>query len=111
MTGDQIALERLLAGCTPDLFRVQGTAIGAAVDEAIDFLLEQGDRGLAIVILSDGSDADSEAVKPRAKEGPVEDIPVYGIFLGDPEREVSMVIDGKEQVMTADRIDTWTSWR
>jgi len=103
LTGDAIALEQMLDGCTPELFPVQGTAIGKAVQDAVDFLQQHGDRGRAIVLFTDGSDPDEESVAAAAEAAELADIPVYGLFFGDPDSQATLMIDGVEQKMPADR--------
>lgn len=106
LTGDQRAIAEMLEECSPELFPAelgyQGTAIATAVDLALS-LDRSGDRGQAIVVFSDGSDPDGDAVTAAAEAARAAGVPVYGLFLGDPEREITVTIDGQEQVMEADR--------
>lgn len=107
LTGDHQALEAMLADCSPELFPAeagyQGTAIGAAVKEGLGVLGRQVERGQAILVVSDGADDDQEAVKAAAAAAKDAGVPVFGLFLGDPERRVTLLIDGTEEVMTAER--------
>lgn len=103
LTGDVGAVGKLLEECRPELFPVQGTAIGAAVQRAVDFLLKEGDRGRAILLLTDGADADQERVKAAAQAAAEEDIRIYALFLGDPERTVEVEIDGRHVAMAPQR--------
>jgi Ca-activated chloride channel family protein len=107
LTGDHTAIELMLKDCTPDLFPAengyQGTAIGDAVQAGLKVLNRQTDRGQSILVMSDGADDDKAAVDAASAAAKALGVPVYGVFFGDPEREVKVVIDGKEQVMTADR--------
>ena len=109
LTGDQGALTKLLESCDPDLFSakagLQGTTIGTSLQAAVTLLSNTGDkeRGQAIIIVSDGSDPDTEAVAEAGKQASYAGIPVYGLFVGDTETEVSLVIDGTERVMTSSR--------
>lgn len=107
LTGDHNAIELMLQDCTPALFPVengyQGTAIGEAVQAGLRLLGKQADRGQSILVMSDGADDDKAAVEAAAAAAKALGVPVYGLFFGDPEREVTVTIDGKEQVMTADR--------
>ena len=107
LSGDRIALETMLQDCDPALFPadqgLQGTAIGAAVEDAIDVLADHGDRGRAILVCSDGSDPDEEAVAAAAERARSAGIPVYGMFLGDPELDATLVIDGEEVAVPAKR--------
>jgi Ca-activated chloride channel family protein len=107
LTGDHEALSLMLQDCSPDLFPAengyQGTAIGAAVQSGLTVLGKQSDRGQAILVMSDGADDDHAAVDAAAHAAKAAGIPVYGLFFADPERKVTLVIDGKEEVMDADR--------
>ena len=107
LTGDHQALGEMLADCSPDLFPAeagyQGTAIGAAVQEGLGVLGREVERGQAILVMSDGSDDDAAAVKQASEAAKAAGVPVYGLFLGDSERSVSLVIDGRSEQMKADR--------
>jgi Ca-activated chloride channel family protein len=107
LTGDHQALGEMLADCSPELFPAdagyQGTAIGAAVQEGLGVLGREIERGQAIIVMSDGSDDDTEAVKKAAEAAKAAGVPVYGLFLGDTERTVSLLIDGRNEQMDADR--------
>ena len=107
LTGDHNAIESMLQDCTPDLFPAengyQGTAIGEAVQNGLRLLGKQSDRGQSILVMSDGADDDTAAVDAAGAAAKALGVPVYGIFFGDPDREVSVNIDGKDQVMRADR--------
>lgn len=107
LSGDRVALESMLQDCDPALFPadqgLQGTAIGAAVEDAIEVLADNGDRGRAILIASDGSDPDEEAVAAAAERARSAGIPVYGLFLGDPELEATLMIDGQQRAVPAER--------
>ncbi len=107
LTGDHGALEQMLQDCGPELFPAengyQGTAIGDAVRTGLHVLGKQADRGQAILVMSDGADDDKAAVAAAAKAAKDAGIPVYGMFFADPERKVTLKIDGKDEVMDADR--------
>lgn len=107
LTGDHQAIAEMLADCSPELFPAeagyQGTAIGAAVTEGLGVLGRQVERGQAILVMSDGSDDDAEAVKRAAEAAKAAGVPVYGLFLGDTERKVTLAIDGRDEVMSADK--------
>jgi len=107
LTGDHQAIGEMLQDCSPELFPAesgyQGTAIGAAVREGLGVLGREVERGQAILVMSDGSDDDTEAVKSAGEAAKRAGIPVYGLFLGDTERTVKLVIDGKEEAMDSDR--------
>jgi Ca-activated chloride channel homolog len=107
LTGDHNAIELMLQDCTPELFPAengyQGTAIGEAVQSGLRLLGKQSDRGQSILVMSDGADDDTAAVDAAGAAAKALGVPVYGLFFGDPEREVTLSIDGKDEVMRADR--------
>lgn len=107
LTGDHHAIETMLRDCTPELFPAedgyQGTAIGDAVKSAISILGRQVERGQAILVMSDGADDDRAAVEAAALAAKDAGVRVYGLFFGDPERKMTMIINGVERVMDTDR--------
>ena len=107
LTGDHSAIELMLQDCTPKLFPAengyQGTAIGEAIQSGLRVLGKQSDRGQSILVMSDGADEDTAAVAAAGEAAKALGVPIYGLFFGDPEREVSITIDGKDEVMRADR--------
>ncbi len=107
LTGDHSAIELMLQDCTPELFPAengyQGTAIGEAIQSGLRVLGKQSDRGQSILVMSDGADDDTAAVDAAGAAAKALGVPIYGLFFGDPEREVSINIDGKDEVMRADR--------
>ena len=107
LSGDHSAIESMLEDCTPTLFPAddgyQGTAIGDAVQAGLKVLGKPTDRGQSIIIMSDGADEDKASVDAAAAASKALGIPIYGLFFGDPEREVSIEIDGKNEIMRADR--------
>jgi Ca-activated chloride channel homolog len=107
LTGDHTALEMMLNDCTPELFPAehgyQGTAIGDALQAGLRVLTKQSERGQSIIIMSDGADDNAQAVETAANAAKMSGIPIYGLFFGDTEREVTITIDGKPEVMKADR--------
>jgi Ca-activated chloride channel family protein len=107
LTSDHNALAAMLQDCDPALFPadqgLQGTAIGDAVRFGLKLLRKQVDRGQAILVLSDGADDDHDAVQAACELVHDAGVPVYGLFLGDPARKATLVIDGKEEQMDASR--------
>lgn len=107
LTGDHHAIETMLRDCSPDLFPAeqgyQGTSIGDSVKAAVAILGRQVERGQAILVMSDGADEDKAAVEAGAQAAKEAGVRVYGLFIGDPERKMTMIINGEEQVMDTDR--------
>jgi Ca-activated chloride channel family protein len=106
LTGDHHALEVMLQDCSPELFPAkdgyQGTAIGESVQMAVQILDRQVERGQAVLVISDGADDDMDAVQKAAAKAKELGVAVYGLFLGDKDREVQLEIDGKTELMKAD---------
>lgn len=107
LTGDHAAIAEMLQDSGPDLFPAaagfQGTAIGDALAMGLKVLVRQSDRGQAVLILSDGADQDQAAVAEAGRLAKEAGVPVYGLFLGDPERKVELDIDGRREVMDASK--------
>ena len=107
LTGDHSAIESMMKDLSPELFPAengyQGTAIGEAIQSGLHVLDKQTDRGQSILVMSDGADDDKAAVDAAAAAAKALGVPIYGLFFGDPDRETTVTIDGKEQVMLADR--------
>ncbi len=106
-TGDHQALGGILEDCSPELFPaemgLQGTAIGRAVQEALRYLGSARERGQAILVISDGADPDEKAVESAATAVKDAGIPVFGWYVADDSRKVSLMIDGKLEEMTSSR--------
>lgn len=107
LTGDRDAIAELLLEVDPELFParhgMQGTAIGDTVDDALELIGETGAAGAAILIFSDGADPDEDAVSTAANAAAAAGVPIYTVFFGDPSREATVTINGREVVMEADR--------
>jgi Ca-activated chloride channel family protein len=105
-TGDQQAMAELLRDCSPELFPaeagLQGTAIGLGVREALAVLARGREPGQAVLIVSDGADPDPEAVRSAAAAAKDAGVPVFGLFVGDADSTAQVLIDGRQQRMTAD---------
>jgi len=106
LTGDHLALARMLEDCTPDLFParagLQGTAIGRAVRTGVDLLGRESGRGQAILVISDGADPDQAAVANAAAHAAEAGVPVYGLFIGDPERTATISVEGRQVTVAAE---------
>lgn len=105
-TGDQQILAELLRDCSPDLFPadqgLQGTSIGVAVQEALGVLGRSHTVGQAVLVVSDGADPDTKAIETAAAAAKNAGVPVFGLFIGDTERTVDLVIDGTKRTMKTD---------
>ena len=85
ITCDYVSAKMFLNSITPDLIKTQGTAIGAALDTAIQsFGSEDSGASRAIVLITDGEnhEDDATAVAARAKELGIK---VIVVGIGKPE--------------------------
>ena len=83
LTMDSGATELFLEGLTPDAIPIPGTAIGDAVNAALDRLPEEGEEAF-VVLLTDGEDHHSrplEAAREAAKRG----VRLLAVGIGTPE--------------------------
>ena len=82
---DYVSAKMFLNNITPDLIKTQGTAIGAALNTAIQsFGGEETDASRVIILITDGEnhEDDAVAVATRAKE---QGIKVLVVGIGKPE--------------------------
>lgn len=85
ITCDYVSAKMFLNSITPDLIKTQGTAIGAALNTAIQsFGGEETDASRVIILITDGEnhEDDAVAVATRAKE---QGIKVLVVGIGKPE--------------------------
>lgn len=85
ITCDYVSAKMFLNSITPDLIKTQGTAIGAALNTAIQsFGSEETDASRAIILITDGEnhEDDTAAVAARAKEMGIK---VMVVGIGKPE--------------------------
>ncbi len=85
LTIDYGAVATLIQAAGPELVPTPGTAIGEAIDLAVErFEAVPSDRGKAIIIVSDGEDhmGDAEEAAARAREAGIK---VFTVGVGTPE--------------------------
>lgn len=85
ITCDYVSAKMFLQTITPDLIKTQGTAIGAALNTAIQaFGSDETETSRAIILITDGEnhEDDAIAVATRAKEAGIR---VFVIGIGKPE--------------------------
>jgi Ca-activated chloride channel family protein len=94
LTDDHTAAETLLQSVSPEMVSIQGTAIGNAIDNALNsFGKTDQQRGKAIILISDGEnheDDASEAAVRAAEKGVI----VCAIGIGSPEGSTIPEFDG-----------------
>lgn len=68
LTDDHSAAEMVMESVSPQMLSMQGTAIGAAIEQAVSsFPKEDKDRGKAIIVISDGENHEDDAAEAAAK--------------------------------------------
>lgn len=85
ITCDYVSAKMFLSTITPDLIKVQGTAIGDAINTSIrGFGAEQSEASRAIILITDGENHEDDAVA-AAKKAHEMGIHLYVIGIGKPE--------------------------
>ena len=68
LTDDHEAAQSVLKSLNCDMVTYQGTAIGAAIDQAVSsFSYDDEDRGKAIILISDGENHEDDAIASTAR--------------------------------------------
>jgi Ca-activated chloride channel family protein len=84
MTTDYGAAKMFLGTIDTDLVPKQGTAIGAAIDLAVDSFTDTTRKHSAIIVITDGENHEDDAVK-AAREAADQGIRVYTIGMGSEQ--------------------------
>ncbi len=84
ITADRSAAKLFLNSIGPDLVRAQGTAIGAAIDQARKSFGNDAAKGKTIIVISDGESFEDDGVA-AAKRAAAEGIVVNTIGMGSPD--------------------------
>lgn len=85
ITSDYISAKMFLNGITTDMVPTQGTAIGAAIDMAVNSFTPESDFSKAIVLITDGENFEDNAIEAakRAADSGIR-IDVVGLGSGSP---------------------------
>lgn len=84
ITADRTAAKIFLGTLGPNLVRTQGTAIGAAIDQARKCFGPDGAKGKAIIVISDGEGFEDDA-EAAARRAAADGILVHTIGMGTPQ--------------------------
>ncbi|MEO5584671.1 MAG: VWA domain-containing protein, partial [Flavobacteriales bacterium] len=84
ITADRSAAKLFLNSIGPDLVRAQGTAIGAAIDQARKSFGNDAAKGKTIIVISDGESFEDDGMA-AAKRAAAEGIVVNTIGMGSPD--------------------------
>jgi len=84
ITADYVSAKMFLSTISPDIVPVQGTAIGAAINLAINSFSPASEAGKAIIIITDGENHEDNPVQ-AAEEAVKRGINVYAIGVGSTQ--------------------------
>lgn len=107
ITSDYISAKMFLNGITPDVVPTQGTAIGAALEMAMNSFTPTDDMGKAIIVITDGENFEDNAVE-AAKRAADAGIQVDVIGLGTSHGARIPIGNGRYMVnpMTGEEVVT-----
>lgn len=107
ITSDYISAKMFLNGITPDIVPTQGTAIGAALEMAMNSFTPTDDMGKAIIVITDGENFEDNAVD-AAKRAAEAGIQVDVIGLGTSKGARIPVGNGRYMInpMTGEEVIT-----
>lgn len=84
LTTDYSAARLMLSNLSTELVNTQGTAIGAAIETAIEAFPEEGEAGRTLIVITDGENHEDNAIK-AAESAKESGITVHTIGMGKPE--------------------------
>jgi Ca-activated chloride channel family protein len=84
VTTDYISAKMFLSTISPDIVPKQGTAIGSAIDLAMNSFSQGKDKSRALIIITDGENHEDDPVA-KAKEAAEKGIVIYTIGIGSAE--------------------------
>jgi len=84
ITNDYVSAKMFLSSINPGIVPKQGTAIGAAINLAVNSFSPQSETSKVIVVLSDGENHEDDPVE-AAKKAAEQGVYVYAIGIGSPQ--------------------------
>ena len=85
ITADYVSAKMFMQSIQPDLIKVQGTAIGAAINTCVrGFGSEESEASRVIILITDGENHEDDA-KAAAQEAKAKGIEVIVVGIGKPE--------------------------
>jgi len=84
ITTDYVSAKMFLSTISPDIVPIQGTAIGAAINLAVNSFPPNSEAGKAIIVITDGENHEDNPVQ-AAEEASKRGINVYAIGVGSPQ--------------------------
>jgi Ca-activated chloride channel homolog len=99
VTTDYISAKMFLSTISPDIVPKQGTAIGSAIDLAMNSFSQTKDKSRALIIITDGENHEDDPVS-KAKEAAEKGIVIYTIGIGSAEGvPISVTSGGKRDFL------------
>lgn len=83
ITSDYLTARNFVERISPTMVSKQGTAIGAAIDLAVNSFSSQSENSRAVILITDGENHEDDAVA-AAKRAADKGIKVYAIGIGTP---------------------------
>ena len=84
VTTDFVSAKMFLSTISPDIVPVQGTAIGAAINLAVNSFSPASEAGKAVIVITDGENHEDDPVK-AAEEAAKQGVNVYAIGVGSTQ--------------------------
>ena len=84
ITADYVSAKMFLSTISPDIVSIQGTAIGAAINLAVNSFSPASEAGKAIIVISDGENHEDDPVQ-AAEEAARRGINVFAVGIGSPQ--------------------------
>jgi len=94
VTSDYEAARMFLSGISTESVPVQGTAIGAAIELALESFAEQEGRSRSIVVITDGENHEDDAIE-AARDAASKGTVVHAIGMGSIEGAPLPVVDSR----------------
>ena len=102
ITADYVSAKMFLSTISTDIVPVQGTAIGAAINLAVNSFSPSSETGKAIIVITDGENHEDDPVK-AAEEALKKGINVYAIGVGSTSRVPIPVKTSRQRDYMRDR--------
>ena len=84
ITADNVSAKMFLESISPNLIKMQGTAIGEAISTSVKAFGGESEASRAIILITDGENHEDDAVR-QAKEAKEKGIQIYVVGIGKPE--------------------------
>ena len=93
LTSDYISAKMFLNSISTRSIPIQGTAIGAAIDLAVESFSEESDKSRAVIVITDGENHEDNAVA-SARNAVAQGVRVFTIGVGSEQGEIIPLPEG-----------------